>query len=184
MAHLKKVKRLFISIASFVLALSIISITKVDAKNANYMRVVDKKHQRYDYHLKNNELITYAYPSYSKKNKLRNWQTFWNGIGDAFEKQNSKGYFASDTTYWEITFDAPVLKFPVKKNLTWKVGKEQRKILKTKTSVKTKYKTFKNAVKVQVGNSSAKHYQYFVPKFGMVKETKKGKSIFELVNVE
>lgn len=62
--------------------------------------------------------------THHKKNKLRNWQAYRNGIGDAFEKQNPIGYFASDTTYWEVAFDAPVLKRPVKKNLTWTVGKE------------------------------------------------------------
>ena len=172
---MKKIIGVLTFFAAVVLVFSSISYN-ADAKNANFMRTIAKKQQvEYDYTMK-----SLHFPHYNKKNNQTNWEIWLNGFGALTEKQTSKGYYDTDATNY---VNAPALKLPVKKNSTWKVGKEQRKIVATKTTVKTKYKVFKNAVKVQIGKSSAKHYQYFAPKYGEVKETKKGKVAEELVKI-
>lgn len=169
---MNRIKKIIVFIATIILVLSSASFLKADAKNANYMKMFDKKHTAYHY----SDGTSMQNPTHNKKKNQTNWIYFQNGIGDLFEKQTSKGYFINN-------FSSPVLKLPVKKNLTWKVGKEQRKILSTKTKVKTKYKTFENAVKVQVGKTSKKYYEYIVPNYGIVKESQKGKTIRELQSI-
>ena len=173
---MNRLKKFFVVIATIILISTSASFLKADAKNASYMRLVDKNHQRYEY----NGDITFGYPKYDKKRNQTNWEVYWGGMVGFFEKQNTKGYYSCESGSGTV---GPALKLPIKKNLTWKVGKEQRKIISTKIKVKTEYKIFKNAVKVQVGKSSEKHYQYFVPNYGMVKETQKGRTGLELKSI-
>lgn len=173
--NMNRLKKILIFIATIILVMSSTSFLKVDAKTASYMMLFDKEHQAYNY----TDGTSKRNPTHNKKLNRTSWIYYQNGIGGYTERQTSKGYYINDGL---------ALKFPIKKNLSWKIGKkEQRKIISTKTKVKTKYKTFKNAVKVdvrvKVGKSTEKSYEYFVPNYGIVKVTANGTVFGELESI-
>ncbi|MFE6166445.1 hypothetical protein ACFVP8_01075 [Viridibacillus arvi] len=124
-------------------------------------------------------LIMYEYAKNTKEGTM--WMIS-SAMGGSFsyEKQTATGYYE-----WQTT-KSNLLALPVKKNKQWTTTnsyeeKEIRKIVSTKTNAKTPYKTFTNAVKVQIGKVSAKHYDYFVAGYGKVLETKNGKIKYQLI---
>ncbi|MFF3100942.1 hypothetical protein [Viridibacillus arvi] len=119
---------------------------------------------------------------YAKNTKEGTMWMISSAMGGSFsyEKQTATGYYE-----WQTT-KSNLLALPVKKNKQWTTTnsyeeKETRKIVSTKTNAKTPYKTFTNAVKVQIGKASAKHYDYFVAGYGKVLETKNGKIKYQLI---
>lgn len=178
--------RVFGVVITVILICSLISSLNVNAKTPNFKRIADKNHQEYEYSVRVVGKKKKSERIYMTKPRKCEFGLCWNllipnGIGFTSEKQTSKGYF--DAFITDSNMDDIALKFPIKKNLSWKGVGERRKIISTKTNVKTKYKTFKNAVKVQIGKKAKKRYQYFVPNYGMVKETEKGKVNLQLARV-
>ncbi|QOV10436.1 hypothetical protein [Viridibacillus arvi] len=119
---------------------------------------------------------------YAKNTKEGTMWMLSSAMGGSFtyEKQTATGYYE-----WQ-TIKSKLLALPVKKNKQWTTTNsydenEIRKIISTKTNAKTPYKTFTNAVKVQIGKASAKHYDYFVGGYGKVLETKNGKIKYQLI---
>ncbi|RIJ69384.1 hypothetical protein [Rummeliibacillus sp. POC4] len=174
---MKKFRKVLALLTAFILVISVMSSLNAHAKTSSFKRAADKNHQEYEY-----TTLSIVEPYYAKEFKAVSWKLLvQSAIAATFESQTSKGYYDSWVTGGNM--EDLALKFPLKKNVKWKAAGEQRRIVSTKTTVKTKYKTFKNAVKVQIGKSSEKNYQYFVPNYGMVKDVKNGKTIEQLIRV-
>lgn len=142
---------------------------QTNTKKLKYARNISKNYSYYqfdkNYYNFNRNISAKYHTKYGGNAVVKNFWLF-SGTPLTFpttEYETNSGLYVGNMDYGYLTLE---LKYPLKKNSTWKADFNQNaKIISTNSTVKTKAGTFKNVVAVKQGSVT----NYYAPNKGLIK---------------